>query len=459
GLRSADEAPQAQAWVDQLSARGSTDINRALLEAASMASSERPTYLIFLTDGLPTNGITDSNQILANFAQNAPKDLRLFVFGVGYDVDTMLLDSLSEQHHGATTYVRPGDALDEILSGFYARISTPVLTSLKLDFGGTPTYDLYPNPLPDLFLGSQIVAVGRYRAGGNVDVTLTGLVNGQTQTFTYPEQVFSRDSSAGDATLAALPRLWATRKIGFLLNQVRLKGADQETIDQIVHLSIRYGIVTPYTSYLVTEPAALGADAQQRIAQEQYNQMQAMPSAPVSGQAAVDKASGMSGLAGAEAPAAASSDNQSVVRVVGARTFVQADGVWTDTAFDPKTMQTIKVSFLSNDYFALVQSNPDVAAAFALGQRVIALAGNKAYEVVAAEEATPPLHLEPAATTNPANPTAVAPTMVPGALKPTVTPNSTPVASANLNPEKASLAFPIALVIIIPVALIWVLRR
>ncbi|RME87432.1 MAG: VWA domain-containing protein, partial [Anaerolineae bacterium] len=165
-LRPASEAEEAIAWVDRQSAAGSTDINRALLEAAAIAEGERPTYLIFLTDGLPTTGETDSERILANFAESAPADLRLFAFGVGYDVDTFLLDSLAEEHHGSSAYVLPDERLDETLSAFYAKISTPVLTDLELDFGNLPVYDLYPSPLPDLFAGSQIIVVGRYRKGG-----------------------------------------------------------------------------------------------------------------------------------------------------------------------------------------------------------------------------------------------------------------------------------------------------
>ena len=189
-LQPATQADEALKWVDTLSAVGSTDINRALLEAAAMADRERPTYLIFLTDGLPTEGVIESNQIIVNFSE-APSNLRLFAFGVGYDVDTFLLDSLAQEHHGASTYVLPGEPLDEVISAFYEKISTPVLTSLDLDFGEVTVDDLYPNPLPDLFLGSQIVAVGRYREGGITDVTLTGIVDGETQTFNFSGQRFN----------------------------------------------------------------------------------------------------------------------------------------------------------------------------------------------------------------------------------------------------------------------------
>ncbi len=427
-LRPASEADQAIDWVNQLSALGSTDINRALLDVASMADKDKPTYVIFLTDGLPTQGETDSQKILDNLKEAAPKSLRLFPFGVGYDVDTFLLDSLAQEHHGASTYVLPSDRLDEILSDFYAKISTPVLTDLALDFAGASVYDIYPNPLPDLFVGSQIIAVGRYRRSGTATVTLTGEVNGQPQKFTFPNQSFVEQSGADDQ-LTVIPRLWATRKIGYLLNQVRLHGADQETIDQIVKLSIRYGIVTPYTSYLVTEGMALGAQAQDQIVQNEVARAAAQPTQAASGQAAVQKAASEGQLASADAPAAPSEEYAGQVRIVGARTFVLIDGIWTDTGFDPQTMQTVKVGFLSEDYFRLASSRPELGAAFALGTRVIAISDTVAYEVVEdASAVTTPLAIPatrtPAPTSAPVTPqlprfTAIEPTAVP---IPTTTP-------------------------------------
>jgi Ca-activated chloride channel family protein len=391
-LNPSNQSEQGNAWVDKLSAGGSTDINRALLEAAAVVDRERPTYLIFLTDGLPTEGVTESQEIIKNFDRAAPANLRMFPFGVGYDVDTILLDTISSSHHGLSTYVTPGDSLDESLSSFYARISTPVLTNLTLDFGSLVVNDLFPDPLPDLFSGSQVVVVGRYRAGKTTDVLLKGDVNGMTQTFRYPGQSFSNDSRSGDSTLAELPRLWATRKIGFLLNKIRLQGADQETIDQIVRLSIRYGVITPYTSYLVTESAPLGAQNQERVAQQALKDFNTMPTES-SGQGAVQKAVGQGGMSRAEvAPGVPDSAGQSV-KMIGSHTFVFINGVWTDTSFDPDKMKPAQVAFLSPDYFALGQSRPEIGSALALGTRVIVVVDGKAYEVVAENNAQGPLEL------------------------------------------------------------------
>lgn len=402
-LRSVSDADAARAWLNSLDASGSTDINRALLEAAAMVDPERPTYLIFLTDGLPTEGVTESQSILANFAANASENLRLFAFGVGYDVDTILLDSLSQGHHGRSTYVQPGMKLDEMLSSFYNSISTPMMTNLALNFEGVSTYDLYPNPLPDLFAGSQVILLGRYREGGTADISLSGEVNGERQTITFTSQEFEQQSVV-DSTRAAIPRLWATRKVGYLLNEIRLQGANQEIIDQIVRLSIRYGIVTPYTSYLVTEQAPLGAAEQQRLANETFGKLLAEPTQAPSGQAAVQSAADAGAMQGAASAPMVEGEASNVVKVVGSRTFVLSEGVWIDTAFDPDSMQAIPVEFLSADYFALVGAHPDLGDAFALGEQVIAISDGTAYQVVTSGTAVQPLGITPEPT-NPIKPT------------------------------------------------------
>jgi Ca-activated chloride channel family protein len=296
---------------------------------------------------------------------------------------------------------------------------------LRLDFGKLTTYDVYPNPLPDLFAGSQIVVVGRYREGGSTDVSLSGTVNAQTQTFTFPNQNFATESPVSNLE-SSIPRLWATRKIGYLLHQIRLQGPEQELIDQIVRLSIRYGIVTPYTSYLVTEPMPLGAVEQERIANEVFSDMESAPAAPSYGQEAVEQAAGEGALREADAISAPPAEVANRVRIVGPRTFVFSEGVWVDTAFDPDVMQTVKTAFLSDDYFALVAADPQLGAAFALGSKVIALSDGIAYEVVAADTSVPAVEIpEPE---NPQIPAETEATATPAA--PPEEPASTPETEA-----------------------------
>ncbi|HEU5432837.1 MAG TPA: hypothetical protein VFU81_14315, partial [Thermomicrobiales bacterium] len=174
-------------------------------------------------------------------------------------------------------------------------------------------------------------------------------------------------------------------------DQIRLNGENDELVDEIVDLSVRYGIVTPYTSYLVTEPDVLtkaGRDAAVTQARAQ-----AAAPADVSGAAAVDKAQASASLreANVAAPIAATvvgADGaavavQDVVRAAGDRAFVLRDDVWIDTAFDPEMMTPRQVTFGSDDYFTLLNDHPELGPAFALGQRVIALAADGTpFEVV-----------------------------------------------------------------------------
>jgi Ca-activated chloride channel family protein len=251
-----------------------------------------------------------------------------------------------------------------------------------LDFGKLQAKDIYPYPLPDLFVGGQIAVVGRYSHGGITDVTLRGESNGIAEQFIYPNLEFAQQSPYRDQAQSKIPILWATRKIGYLLQEIRLNGADREIIDEIVQLSIRYGIVTPYTSYLVTEPAILGVEERERVVTEELQKFNDLAQLPTFGRAAVEQAEGQNSLASAEAVPVAPQGVQTKVRTVDMHTFVNSEGVWVDTRFDPQLMEPIMVEFLSEQYFSLARTNPWLAQAFALGPEVIVLSGDKVYEII-----------------------------------------------------------------------------
>jgi Ca-activated chloride channel family protein len=385
GLQSVRRTRDAASWVRDIEAGGGTDINRAMLEALDVADRERPTVLIFLTDGLPTEGVVETDLILNNVKQAARSNVRVFTFGVGDDVNTLLLDTMARELRGASAYVRPGERIDEQVSSFYAKVSTPVLADIGLSFDGVRVEDTYPYPLPDLFAGMQLVLVGRYREGGPAEVTLEGTVNGRTQRFVYEDLTF--EERGGDDFIAPL---WATRKIGYLLNQVRLHGESQELVDEIVELSIRYGIITPYTSFLVEEPVsrALSREGREEIADEAYRSMTAETPAPAFGAQAVEKAQDQAAMESAQVPAGPAEVYEQEVQLVGDRAFVLEDGVWTDTTFDPTRMETAKLPFGSRAFFDFLAEHPEAGRYFALGERVIVVIDGAAYEVVGADEVT-----------------------------------------------------------------------
>ena len=397
GLVPADQRGEARDFVARLEAAGSTDINRALLEALDMVGPERPTILIFLTDGLPTMGETDVNRIIDNAGGAAPDNVRIFPFGVGYDVNTVLVDTIAQNHRGASGYVRPEEAIDEKVSAFYAKVSTPLLSDIAIDWGGIEVDDVYPYPLPDLFAGTQLAVVGRYRDGGKATISLSGQVNDQLQKFVYDGVTFEQEGGKD-----FIARLWATRKIGVLLQQIRLHGEEKELVDEIVNLSIRYGIITPYTSFLVEETElALSASGRQDLSEQVAVQVTA---APAVGGAAVQRSEAEKALAGAQAMATAEVSAQVVlqagatdqygnlvspVKYVGDKAFIFDKGTWTDTMFEPDRMTPTLVGFGSDDYFALVASRPEWGKFLAVGDHVIVVLDGTAYEVREGE--APPL--------------------------------------------------------------------
>ena len=369
-LRPASERDEALKFTRKLQARGSTNIYQALLEALSDVE-DRPTYLLFLTDGLPTVGVTDVERIVQEVGQKVPENVRLFTFGVGDDVNTFLLDRLSSEHRGTSVYVRPGEDIEAAVSAFYSRISYPVLTDIAIDWGGIRVEDVHPYPLPDLFAGMQLVVVGRYREGGKTRIVLSGKVGEEEKRFVYEDVEFVE--KGGEDFIA---RLWATRRIGYLMEQIRLHGEDKELVNEIVELSLRYGIITPYTSFLVEEDLST-AESPAPIVTRVAERIFLAPMAAV-GADAVQKSVVQKELAESNVAAGPS---MAEVKHVGDKTFILRDGVWTDTTFDKGKMKPVEVAFGSEEYFRLLAEHPEWGQYLALGKRVIFVGGDVAYEI------------------------------------------------------------------------------
>ncbi len=249
-----DILTEARNFVDKIEASGGTAINDALLAALesarkSIQDKTRPYMIVFLTDGLPTIGESNVDRILENVKKNNTGNLRLFVFGVGNDVNTKLLDKLAEDNRGSRDYVAENEDLELKLSNFYGTIAHPVLSDLKLTFDtGLGVHDTYPRVLPDLFKGGELVVFGRYDKAGKGKIELAGQCGSESIKRSW-EESFPQSEAGQDY----LPRLWATRKVGYLLDEIRLRGETKEVKEEVVQLAKRFGIVTPYTSYLIIE--------------------------------------------------------------------------------------------------------------------------------------------------------------------------------------------------------------
>ena len=241
---------RAKAFVDDLKASGGTNIDGALSTALNQkARKDRLHTILFLTDGMPTVGITNVDQIVANVQKANEQRLRIFVCGVGYDVNARLLDRLAEQTRSVVQYIRPKEDLEVAVSQLFDKVSRPVLTNLRMDWGDLRVHDVYPKDLPDLFAGTQLTVFGRYKDGGEKAVTLYGKVGGDEKKFVYE----AKFPSETHEERAFIQTLWATRRVGYLLDQIRANGESAELRDEVIQLAKKHGIVTPYTSYLVQE--------------------------------------------------------------------------------------------------------------------------------------------------------------------------------------------------------------
>lgn len=419
---------RAAGFIHDVKPTGGTAIAQALQTAlkARPEKGDRPFVVIFLTDGLPTVGTQNPEEIVAG-VRKAGGNVRIFSFGIGSDVNTQLLDQIAETTRAFSQYVLPEEDLEVKLSSFFSKIKEPALTSLRVEFKGDVRVNrLYPGELPDLFKGDQLVLTGRYTGSGEVEAHLTGMAAGHEQTFTYKLR-FDAQNTTNDF----VPRLWATRRVGFLLDEIRLHSETAELRDEATELARKFGIVTPYTAYLIVE------DEARRNVPTTMRSMQRMEGDRVSMDRAKDAwaefkgvKQGAGGIANAQsqnlfkyadqvgttlvagndkslaamtlaapvalpatsrnrAPAAPVAAEQARTRIaqytrqskfVNGRTFFQNGNQWVDTNAQKLTKRQ-QVQFNSEAYFALLAKHPEAAPWFALGQNVLIALDDTVYEV------------------------------------------------------------------------------
>lgn len=357
-LRGRSEAGEAIDYVERLRAGGGTNIAAALESGLELLDGERPATVIFLTDGLPTAGITDTEGILDVVGRSAPGRVQLFSFGVGYDVDTILLDSLASRLVGSSHYVTPDEEIDREVQRLFERVSTPVLTDVEISIEGVDAFDLAPAQITGIFAGSQALLTGRYSGSGLARVVVRGDTHAGSERFVYGVEFAALDRS--DPTIA---QLWAQRRVGDLLTELRIEGSRDSLVEEIVEIATRFGIVTPFTAYLAEEPQLAFAPAEAARAVGG-----AAASAPSSGQDAVAGAADLEALR-----EGAFESGGSEVRVAGAHSYYRIADAWARDGYQPGS-DAPEVLVGSAAFAELLDADPQLANAAALGPRVVTLA-------------------------------------------------------------------------------------
>jgi Ca-activated chloride channel family protein len=256
------EIRRALAFAGAIEAGGSTHIEAALSAAAALfAEGPRMRQVIFLTDGLPTAGEQDAVKLARIVRERNPTKARIVAFGVGFDVNGALLDRLASQSRGLSEFVLPGENIEERVPGFYARMQRPVLADVTVTLEGTTTVDIHPKELSDLYSGHPLVITGRYLEPGRKTLKIAGRRGETAVTVEVPVELAAGPATGGSALIS---RIWAARKVGYLVDEIRLHGRTPELIDEVVAIGKRFGILTEYTSFLAAEGVDLASAAELR---------------------------------------------------------------------------------------------------------------------------------------------------------------------------------------------------
>lgn len=391
----ADGKKRGEHFVKELKPNGGTNINDALIAAHhQLNASGNLKYLVFITDGLPTVGESNIEKILKNVAGVKIPNLRLFSFGVGYDVNTRLLDKLAAENAGTAEYIEPDEDLEIKVSNFFGKVNYPVLTSLNLNFGQIVTDFLYPRALNDLFRGSQITLIGRYTNSAdmqNAKLVLSGKSGGEIRIFEYKNTNFPLRADKNDF----LPRLWATRRVGWLIEEIRSNGESKELRDEIIELGTLYGIVTPYTSQLAAGSLADNGALTSIDSKKDYRR-----NTNSSGNLQAREPAALKATTGRTAvriskQAQAQQDAETIytldenlngrlkqIERIGAKTFYFENAFWVDSQFNAKAgKREVILRFASAEFFELIGKEKELAQFFALGKNVVVVWNDKIYRI------------------------------------------------------------------------------
>ena len=415
----------ASAAVKSLKPIGGTAIGEALEMALatsrkSDAAKDRPRLVVFLTDGLPTIGETRQDPLVDLVSKHNTDGLRIFPFGIGDDVNTHLLDRIAGETRAFSQYVSAREDLEIKLSRFYSKIKDPVFTGLEIDIDapGVRVSKLQPVRLPDLFDGDLLVVLGCYSGHGAGEIRISGDFIGERRTFQSAVR-FKKSAKRHDY----IPGLWAARRVGWLLDEIRLHGESAELIEETTRLARQHGIITPYTAYLIIE------DERKRevpVAQRNFREMEAdsmvlaraesrmrslgreaADETVRSGDIATANATSLQWLksqqfadaAGAPVqaelakPATAATARQGYrqsqtqnyatqARTLNGRAFYQNSGVWTDsTAQSRPGLAAVNITFNSEAWFDLLHKHPEARPWLSLGSDIDVVIDKNLYQI------------------------------------------------------------------------------
>lgn len=244
----------AISYIDNIVASGQTNISESLVTAINqfdVVSEDKANIVVFFTDGQATAGVTDTQGILdvveTTIVANET-EIFLFTFGIGESVTTDLLTLLAVENNGFVTFLGDNEIVD-VISNFYLTIRNPVLLNpiITVEPSGSIS-NVYPDPLPNLYKGQQLIFTGRYDVPQDISLTLSGTAFNQQVEYNYDFNLSDQNNEG----YAFLPKLWAKNKMESLLIDYYSfpEGSPEaeEILAIIEETSICYQVLSPFTS-------------------------------------------------------------------------------------------------------------------------------------------------------------------------------------------------------------------
>ncbi|XP_063792430.1 inter-alpha-trypsin inhibitor heavy chain H6 isoform X2 [Pseudophryne corroboree] len=266
----------AKDYVNKIEADGWTDINAAILAAASIFNQtsaklekggmkQKIPLIIFLTDGEATSGVTSSIRILENAQKALKGTVSLFCLAFGEDADYNLMRRLSLENRGIARRIYEYSDATLQLKGFYDEIASPLLFDIELAYHGEAVQNVTQTLFPNFFEGSELVVTGKLKSGTkNLQVRMTA--HDQKEKLSLENDISLEDNATQsgfgcsgnvDEIQWFVQRLWAYFTIQDLL-QARIKANDtiarKILTEKATNLSLKYNFVTPVTSLIVVKP-------------------------------------------------------------------------------------------------------------------------------------------------------------------------------------------------------------
>lgn len=242
---SAQMKRRAHGWIDALTADGGTMMVPAIERVCRKpATANRLRIVSFMTDGFVSNDYE-----VINLVKRLRGTSRWFPFGTGKGVNRMLIDGIAKEGGGEAEYVTLDADGQAIAAEFYERISSPVLTDVRIHFEGINVDEVYPRAVGDVWAEKPLYFHARFRGWGSGAAVITGFAGGKPYTKRIPISLPAFNSGN-----EAVAQVWARAKVDDLMSK-DLLGAQSGRTDPQIEKSItevaqKHHLATQYTSFV-----------------------------------------------------------------------------------------------------------------------------------------------------------------------------------------------------------------